>query len=209
MRYVTTKQECKSVGNRLTVKIYKDMKFEPIDWFLIALISFTFLLLAFCVGLHVGKSQAETVTKEVTVVETEEVAEEETETYSDAIPLSYTEQKALKDASEEFGVDYYVMLGLIEKETNFRNTMGDGGNAYGYCQVWLKWWRETMLDIGAKDLNVPEDNFRTACAIMRELTDRYGSVAGALTAYNKGSYNGRVSAYASSVLQNAERWRKA
>lgn len=208
MRYVTTRQECKSVGNRLTVKTYRDMKFEPIDWFLISLISFTFLLLAFCAGLHIGKSQVETVTKEVTVVETEE-AEEETETYSDAIPLSYTEQKALKDASEEFGVDYCVMLGLIEQETDFRNIPGDNGNASGYCQVWKKWWSGKMQDIGADDLNIPEDNFRTACAIMRELTDRYGSVAGALTAYNKGSYNGRVSAYASSVLQNAEKWKKA
>ena len=211
MRYVTTRQECKSVGNRLTVKIYKELKLEAGDWMLISAISLTFLLLAFCIGLHIGRAQtetvAETVTEEVAVVET--VTEEETETYSDDIPLSYAEQQSLRDASEEFGVDYYVMLGLIEQETDFRNIAGDNGNASGYCQVWRKWWSGKMNDIGAEDLNIPEDNFRTACAIIRELTDRYGSTAGALTAYNKGSYDGRVSSYASSVLQNAEKWRKA
>lgn len=209
MRYVVTKRECESHGNGMIIRIYRDLKPELIDWVLQASIMLTFVMLAFAVGLYAGQAKAETVTKEVTVVETEEVAEEETETYSDVIPLSYTEQKALKDASEEFGVDYYVMLGLIERETNFRNIPGDNGNASGYCQVWKKWWSGKMKDIGADDLNIPEDNFRTACAIMRELTDRYGSVAGALTAYNTGSYNGRVSAYASSVLQNAEKWKKA
>ena len=138
---------------------------------------------------------------------TETVTEPDTDFYIDTIPLGYAEQKALYEASEEFGVDYFTMLGLIERETNFRNIYGDGGRAYGYCQVWLKWWSGKMQDIGADDLNVARDNFRTACAIMQELTDRYGTVAGALTAYNTGSYNGRVTEYATSVLENAEKWR--
>ena len=66
-----------------------------------------------------------------------------------------------------------------------------------------------MTDIGAEDLNEPKDNFRTACAIVAELTEEHGSVAGALTAYNKGSYDGTVSKYAVSVLENAEKWRTA
>jgi soluble lytic murein transglycosylase-like protein len=75
--------------------------------------------------------------------------------------------------------------------------------------VWRKWWSKKMKDIGADDLNIPEDNFRTACAILRELTDTYGSTAGALTAYNQGSYNGTVTNYATTVLENAEKWRNA
>jgi soluble lytic murein transglycosylase-like protein len=143
----------------------------------------------------------------------EKIPAEETETpiitdfYSDAIPLSIEEQRALYDASNEFGVDYFVMLGLIERETNFRNVYGDGGNSYGYCQIQPKWWRELMNEIGTRNLNVPKDNFRTACAIVSELTDKYGSLSGALTAYNKGSYDGTVSKYAVAVLQNAEKWR--
>lgn len=139
--------------------------------------------------------------------EAETVIEPDTDFYSEKVPLQYAEQKALFEASEEFGVDYHTMLGLIERETNFRNIYGDNGNASGYCQIWRKWWSETMQDIGASDLNIPKDNFRTACAIVRELTDRYGSLEGALTAYNTGSYNGVVAKYATTILENAEKWR--
>lgn len=130
-----------------------------------------------------------------------------TDFYSEEIPLTFEEQSALYDASNEFDVDYCVMLGLIERETEFRNIYGDGGNSYGYCQVQLKWWGSLMQEIGTRNLNVPKDNFRTACAIVSELTDKYGSLSGALTAYNKGSYDGTVSRYAVAVLQNAEKWR--
>ena len=139
----------------------------------------------------------------------EVVPEEPIDEYEADVPLTYQEQRELREAAEEFGIDYDLVLGLIEQETEFRNIPGDGGEAYGYCQVWLKWWSGKMQEIGATDLNVPKDNFRTACAIMRELTDRYGSYAGALTAYNKGSFDGVVANYATTVLQNAEKWKRA
>ena len=185
----------------------------------ILLSTFLLMILAvFCFGVvvyHINTEIAEITPKETATEEikvettptTETVIEPDTDFYSEEIPLGYAEQKALFDASEEFGVDYHTMLGLIERETNFRNISGDNGNAAGYCQVWLKWWSEKMQDIGASDLNIPEDNFRTACAIVRELTDRYGNIEGALTAYNAGSYNGTVTAYAKSVMKNAEKWR--
>lgn len=183
-------------------------------------------LAVICFGVvmyHTNKEIAEITTTEtaaegieVETSPTTEVKEEEKETviepdtdffYHEDIPLRYAEQRALFEASEEFGVDYHTMLGLIEKETNFRNIMGDDGNAYGYCQVWLKWWGDTMIEIGGTDLLIPEDNFRTACAAVRELTYRYGCIEGALTAYNAGSYNGTVTAYARAVMKNAEKWR--
>lgn len=178
----------------------------------IAIIDFAFTLAiialavsVFSLGFVVGR------TAEAMVQEDEIIVEEyvEPDFYSEDIPLEYDEQRTLYDASVEFGVDYYTMLGLIEKETNFRNISGDGGKASGYCQIWRVYWSDLMEDIGASDLNVPEDNFRTACAIVAHLTDRHGSLAGALTAYNKGSYDGTVSRYAVSVLENAEKWRNA
>lgn len=182
---------------------------------LVVVVMIVFLVyVGICVGMSVAFKQMQGLIDEakerteITIV-TEEAEEEiEQSFYCEEVPLSYTEQQDLYNAAEEFGVDYYTMLGLIEKETNFRNVYGDGGNAYGYCQIWHKWWKGLMLEIGAKDLNVPKDNFRTACAIVSELTDRYGSTAGALTAYNKGSYNGNVTQYAVRVMENAEKWRE-
>lgn len=66
-----------------------------------------------------------------------------------------------------------------------------------------------MNEIGATDLNVPRDNFRTACAIVAKLESQYGSLPAALTAYNKGSFNGTVTSYAVDVLEKGEKWREA
>lgn len=162
----------------------------------------------FSLGLAVAKVVTE-VKEEMAIEEVAIVEEVEEDIYSEDVPLSEEDQRALYEASKEFGVDYYTMLGLIEQETDFRNISGDGGKASGYCQIWKYWWGDLMTDIGAEDLTIPKDNFRTACAIVAELTEEHGSVAGALTAYNKGSYDGTVSKYAVEVLENAEQWRKA
>lgn len=126
--------------------------------------------------------------------------------YRDDIPLTYLEQDYLHTAAAEFGVDYHIMVALIERETNFRNISGDGGNAYGYCQIWPKWWGALMADIGAEDLTDPYDNFRTAAAILDYLRAEYDGIENALTYYNTGHPG--ESAYASDILANAEKWRE-
>lgn len=104
----------------------------------------------------------------------------------DDIPLDYATQAMLYGACLEFRVDYSLALAVIEQETNFTNVKGDGGNSVGYMQIQKRWWSGLMAEIGAEDLMDPEDNFRTGCAIMRRLLDRYGNVEDALTAYNAG-----------------------
>lgn len=124
--------------------------------------------------------------------------------YIEAVPLSEEEQAALFAAADEFGVEYALMLGLIERETNFRNIPGDGGDSAGFCQIQSKWWGGLMEEIGADDLTDPADNFRTACAIVANLIERYGSTRDALTAYNAGKPG--ESQYSRAVLANAEKW---
>ena len=121
------------------------------------------------------------------------------------IPLSYTEQDLLHTAADEFGVDYYLMVALIERETDFRNIYGDGGAAYGYCQIWPLWWADLMEEIGVDDLNDPYDNFRAGCAILSLLIERHGSVEYALTAYNRGTPG--ESEYSKEIMERAEVWR--
>ena len=132
----------------------------------------------------------------------------ETKQYILAIPLSEELQEQLYEASKEFGVDYYIMVALIEKETKFCNVTGDGGRSYGYCQIQPRWWSGIMADIGAKDLLIPKDNFRTGCAIMAQLTARYKSVEGALVAYNQGHYRGYSTKYSREIIANAGNYRK-
>ena len=207
MKYATVGRECETHESGVIVRIYQEKRFDVWDILNITSITLALAAIIFFCGVYVGADRAAEVI-EADQIQTEEEAPKETDYYSPEVPLSHAEQLDLYEAAEEFEVDYYVMLGLIEQETEFRNVPGDGGKASGYCQIWRVYWKDLMNDIGAQDLNEPKDNFRTACAIMRQLTDRDGSVAGALTAYNKGSFNGRVSAYATNVLENAERWRE-
>lgn len=104
----------------------------------------------------------------------------------DDIPLSYDLQCALYGACLEFEVDYELALAVIEQETRFQNVTGDSGDSQGYMQIQKKWWKGLMAEIGADDLTDPEDNFRTGCAILRQLMDKYGTVEDALSAYNTG-----------------------
>ena len=120
------------------------------------------------------------------------------------VPLDYELQDVLHSACEEFGVEYSLMLALIEQETLFQNITGDGGDSVGYCQIQKKWWHGLMDDIGAKDLKDPQDNFRTGCAIRAELIDKYGNAEDALSAYNTG--NGGKTRYAQEVMARYAAW---
>lgn len=126
--------------------------------------------------------------------------------YIEDLPLPFQEQEHLWNACQEFGVDYSLMLALIEQETNFRNVAGDGGDSIGYCQIQPRWWAWLMEEIGADDLTEPQDNFRTGCAIMAHLLERYGTTEDALSAYNSGRPGSTV--YAASVLSAEIEWEK-
>lgn len=123
------------------------------------------------------------------------------------IPLSEELQEELYEAAAEFGVDYYIMIALIERESEFENVVSDNGDSYGYCQIQPKWWYGLMVEIGATDLTLAEDNFRTACAIMARLTEKHQSIEGALVEYNQGSYNGSSTDYSREIIENAKRYR--
>ena len=117
----------------------------------------------------------------------------------DDLPLDYETQMLLYGACLEFRVDYDLALAVIEQETGYRNLTGDGGESAGYMQIQRKWWSGLMDEIGTEDLNRPEDNFRTGCAILRQLLDKYGNTEDALTAYNSGRPGS--SRYSRSVLE--------
>lgn len=125
--------------------------------------------------------------------------------FRDDIPMDYDTQAFLRSACEESGVEYEVMLGLIDRETGFRNIIGDSGDSIGYCQIQPKWWADLMSELGVKDLMNPLDNFRTGCAILAELMTKHGSLEDALTAYNTGKPG--KSEYATDVLHRIAKWR--
>lgn len=170
------------------------IRIRPRIWVILVILV---VLIASCIG---------GCQKDAEIVETNVSAEAKAD-YILNIPMAEELQEELYQASEEFGVDYYIMVALIDRETEFRNVFGDGGDSYGYCQIQPKWWYGLMVDIGATNLTNPRDNFRVACAIIAQLTEQYQSVEGALVAYNQGSYNGSSTEYSREIMANARRYR--
>ena len=137
-----------------------------------------------------------------------EEIEPESPYYYPEIPLSREEQDMLSTACEEFGIPYGIALGLIEKETQFHNVIGDDGASTGYMQIQQKWHWDRMDRLGVTDLLDPEGNFRVGCDFLAELYGKYGDWGIALTVYNKGHNPGYVSNYAYEVLANYADWQE-
>lgn len=170
-------------------------------WLFLAV--FVFCSVISCMGCNTKEDEPKTI--EIAEVNVQAPIVKE---YILDIPLSCGLQEELYGACEEFGVDYYIMIALIEKETRFTNVIGDGGASYGYCQIQPRWWSGLMAEIGATDLMIPKDNFRTACAIMAKLTRLYHTTEGALVAYNQGHYRGYSTQYSREIIANAEKYRQ-
>lgn len=132
----------------------------------------------------------------------------EPDNFRDDIPLTHEEQEWLRAACEEFDVPYALALGLIEKETVFRNVVGDDGASTGYMQIQQKWHWDRMERLGVTDLLEPNGNFRVGCDFLSELYGKYNDWSVALTVYNMGHNPGFVTDYAKEVMENYAHWQE-
>lgn len=91
---------------------------------------------------------------------------------------------------EERGIDYYMIVALIERESGYRwDAAGDGGNSIGYMQIAKRWHGERMLEEDVEDLFDPYGNIRVGLNFFQYLNDKYLAKNGAhcvLMAYNMG-----------------------
>ena len=130
--------------------------------------------------------------------------------YCDAVPLSNGWQLYTQECCKEFGIDYPLMLGLMETESSFRED-ADSGWAYGLCQIgYIN--EESMAELGM-DIYTTEGNIRAGCYILSDLLSRH-STSEALMAYNMGEAGAydwwmegfSESAYSKAVMEAADRW---
>lgn len=92
----------------------------------------------------------------------------------------------------EAGVDYYMVLALIERESGYKyDATGDRGNSKGLMQVYESYHLERMEALGVTDLYNPYSNMTVAVNILKEIQDKYLDSSGAhcvLMVYNMGEY---------------------
>ena len=143
-----------------------------------------------------------------TVCKAEEIPEaeapaEEKRTYFD-VPLSTEVQDHIFKASEYYGIDPAIIVAMCYRESTYNaNLIGDNGNSYGLMQIQPRWHYRRMADLGCTDLLDPYQNITVGIDYLAELLGKYGSIDKALTAYNKGHYNGTITVYAKAVMETA------
>lgn len=104
------------------------------------------------------------------------------------VPLDVDTQREIADVCSEYNLTYELILSVISVEcASFEpDTLGDGGASFGLMQIQPKWWSETMAREGVTNLLDPIQNIKCGCAILRDLTKKYGTVYRALQYYNTG-----------------------
>ena len=114
----------------------------------------------------------------------------------------------ITEKCKSIGISPTIIYSMIHRESNFEpNKIGDGGKSFGLMQVQPRWHSERMERLGCTDLLDPYQNIVVALDYLEELMVRYNyDLAKALTAYNRGHYDGEITEYAISVMANAEEY---
>lgn len=117
---------------------------------------------------------------------------------------------------KDAGVDYYMVLALIERESGYKwDATGDSGNSKGLMQIQERWHTERMEALGVEDLYNPYSNMRVGVNYIKEIQDRYLASSGAhcvLMVYNMGASGANnlwaegiySTAYTKQILQRAQ-----
>lgn len=147
----------------------------------------------------------ETTLASLVVSETEAVSEKNPETEYLNIPFDCDMQDKIKTISSEYGIEYELVLAIIEVESNYTvDCIGDNGNSLGLMQIQPRWWGKVMSAIGTSDLLNGVENVETGCAILKCLYLQNNDTRKVLNAYNTGSFD-TENGYSSRVLAAYER----
>lgn len=120
------------------------------------------------------------------------------------VNLSAEVQDVIFAECERYGINPAIVIAMIERESRFNaNAIGDNGNSFGLMQIQPRWHSKRMEKLGCNDLLDPIQNIKVGIDYLGELYNRYGNIEKALVAYNKGSYTGTITNYATSIMARA------
>lgn len=131
------------------------------------------------------------------------------------VPLSEDLQDHLFEVCEHYDVSPELVIGMIDTESKFDPNAENRG-ARGLMQVVPKWHIDRMARLGCSDMYDPYQNITVGVDYISELIGRGKGLEWALMAYNGGpSYAnkkvaaGKVTGYASGILNLADNYRRA
>lgn len=87
---------------------------------------------------------------------------------------------------KQYGVEYTLVLAIIEIESGYRWDASCKEGSTGYMQVLPKWHKERMHRLNVDNVENPYFNVLVGVDYLAELQERFDTEAEALTAYNYG-----------------------
>lgn len=107
------------------------------------------------------------------------------------IPLSIELQEFTYDACEAYGVDYDMVLAIMEVESRYTNVVSDNGKDYGLCQINVvnHSWLAEEHDL--TDMLDEKQNITACVLILADIQEEFTAPNEILMAYNLGKGGAR------------------
>ena len=102
------------------------------------------------------------------------------------VPLSEDLQRFTYNLCHAYGIDFTLVMAMMETESGFDESAVSSGGDYGLMQVNDVCEEYLNEQLGITDLLDPHSNIRASLFILRKLFDKYTSSTDVLMAYNMG-----------------------
>ena len=125
------------------------------------------------------------------------------------IPLSDELQQYTYETATEYGVNYDLMLAIMQTESQFTNVISDNGEDIGLCQIntinaeWL------YTEHGIYNLMDERQNIEACAIILDKLSGQFDDETHVVMAYNLGASkaekyisSGKITEYTEKVYEN-------
>ena len=102
------------------------------------------------------------------------------------VPLDVSLQKEIYAVSKQYGIDYTLLLAVMQQESQFDVYAKSDTGDYGLMQINRINHRNLSVVLGIHDFMDPASNVRAGAYMLRDLFDKYGDVHKVLMAYQMG-----------------------
>ncbi len=104
------------------------------------------------------------------------------------VPMDVALQKDVHAIANEYGLDWTLLMAIIQKESRFDAQAVSPGGDYGLMQINAVNHSRLSIEVGVHDFLDPRENVRAGAYMLKQLLDRYQDIHLALMAYNMGEY---------------------
>ncbi len=102
------------------------------------------------------------------------------------VPLDVSLQKEIYAISKQYGIDYTLLMAIIQQESRFDVYAKSDAGDWGLMQINHVNHANLSVTLGIHDFLDPYDNVRAGAYMLRDLFDKYGDVHKVLMAYQMG-----------------------